>query len=221
MYIHTKKLIAISCGLLLSLYGWCHTNEDTARDEDVHSAHEEDYSNLGLAPILERMDQASQAAFGYSIQYFGQHGELPSGNAIQQHLDNEGHTFSEEELEELLVQTSAGSYLSPNMNRMIVLGAAALSYFYPQVWPVTFFFLLYDHTTILSGAQKYFGKGTVIMYGFMTAYFWAVVHQANQGVHEFRKFLQKHGYDAYWMWGVGAMISTREYMRHYGLPFAG
>ena len=113
----------------------------------------DEHDSIYLAALYEQMefvgdavDATFQAAMRFVSETLELTGEAPSGEEIQAYVLAQEGTLSQEELEEALSavseQTSLGNKIPVPAYRILSLTLLAISYSYPEVWPVALLFLL-------------------------------------------------------------------------------
>lgn len=204
-----RPRLFIACMTLLSgvfpLSVFAEIKESTHCEEDP----------LGTA-FHDQVDASLQSAMGFFTETFDATGIFPSGEAIQQHLLAHEEGIRPEALREALdsmaEQTSLGNRIPVPTYRMLSLMLLTVSYYYPEVWPVTLLFLL-DADWVISGwIQSYFDNGFVKV-GLTGGYYAIVIQQFEQFQREFRHFLSKQGHhlQEYWMPLTGTLFAAYKY----------
>ena len=147
--------------------------------------------------------------------YVHETGEAPSHEVFEAHMLKLPNIPQSEEVEAALeayeAQVSAGHLMPIPAYRVVALVALSLSYYYPQVWPLTLIFLL-DAEWAIPGLIDGTFKGFVNI-GLKSAYYTMVLHQFEQFQREFRAFLHRQGsnWHEYWRSISATVYATYKY----------
>lgn len=187
----------------------------------------DEHDSIYLAALYEQIefvgdavDATFQAAMKFVSETLELTGEASSGEEIQAYVLAQEGTLSQEELEEALStvseQTSLGNKIPVPAYRILSLTLLAISYNYPEVWPVTLLFLLDADWVLPRWIYSYFDHGALKV-GLVGLYYGVVIKQFEQFQSEFRKFLSKYGnrIHDYWMPVTGTIFSAYKYNERY------